>query len=143
MTVALIDDQLLGSCLRGREPRVLRSKDLFTTGCWYVRLGQAVLRADAGRGRLGRPLHDQPEALRVRALDATLELPPAIGLLSFRELGPSIGRLRREGSLNLLAVEAVAVADRLGAEVHLSAPSPRLEEALHALGHVVRVHDPR
>jgi hypothetical protein len=43
VTVALIDDRLLGAVLRGSTPRGLRRADFATTGYWYVRLCQAVL----------------------------------------------------------------------------------------------------
>ena len=46
MTVALIDDQLLGQVLRGATPRSLAAAELYTTGYWYVRLCQAALGAD-------------------------------------------------------------------------------------------------
>ena len=59
MTVALIDDQLLGQVLRGRTPRPLAASELFTTGHWYVRLCQAVLRSDERTGVLSRPFADR------------------------------------------------------------------------------------
>ncbi|MGH9152458.1 MAG: hypothetical protein ACRD03_08695 [Acidimicrobiales bacterium] len=134
MTVALIDDEVLGAVLRGERPAVLAGHDLATTGCWYVRLCQAVLSASERTGVLSRPFEGLPEAHRRRAFDALVELPSHIELLSLRHLGPAIGRLRERHSLNLLAGEAVAAANHLGADVVLSAPAPRLEEALAAEG---------
>ena len=130
MTVALIDDQALGAILRGERPASLAGRDLATTGCWYVRLCQAVLAATERPGVLSQPFEELPEAHRRRAVDALVELPTHIELLSLRHLGPTIGRLRERHSLNLLAGEALAAANRLGADVFLSAPSPMLEQAL-------------
>jgi hypothetical protein len=59
-----------------------------------------------------------------------LELPDRIGLVSLRELAPVIGQLRNRHDLNILGMEVLAAAVHLEAEVYLSAPSPRLQEAL-------------
>ncbi len=130
MTVALIDDQLLGQVLRGRTPRRLAAQDLFTTGHWYVRLCHAVLRSDQRTGALSRPFADLSTEHRARARDAVLELPPEIGLISLRVLAPTIARLRERHLLNILGIEALAAATHLGAKVFLSGPSPHLERAL-------------
>jgi hypothetical protein len=142
MTVALIDDQLLGAVLRGQRPRVLASKELYTTGYWYVRLCQAVLGAQERTGVLSRPFVALPDGMRERALAAVLELPADIGLLSLRELGPTIAQLRQDHQLNILSIEALAAAASLQANVHLSAPSPQLETALRSAGIKVRVQPP-
>ena len=142
MTVALIDDQLLGAVLRGQPPRVLAAKELYTTGYWYVRLCQAVLGAQERTGVLSRPFAELPDELRERALAAVLELPPDIGLISLRELGPTIAQLRQHHQLNNLSIEALAAATRLRADVHLSAPSPQLEQALRSAGLKVKVQPP-
>jgi hypothetical protein len=63
-----------------------------------------------------------------------LQLPKSIGLLSLRELGPSIGDLRSNHRLNLLNIEALAAAVRFQSRVMLSARSPQLEAALEAEG---------
>ena len=135
MTVVLIDDQALGAVLRGEPPPVLTERSLATTGCWYVRLCQAVLSAVGRAGVLSGPFEHLPEARRRQAIDALIELPADVGLVSLRQLGPAIGRLRDRHSLNLLAGEAVAAANYLDADVFLSAPSPNLERALVAEGH--------
>ena len=142
MTVVLIDDQLLGAVLRGQPPRVLASKELYTTGYWYVRLCQAVLGAQERAGVLSRPFVELPDELRQRSLAAVLELPADIGLLSLRELGPTIAQLRQHNQLNILSIEALAAATRLQANVHLSGPSPLLEEALRAANLKVKVQPP-
>lgn len=130
MSVALIDDQLVGQVLRGRTPRSLASKELYTTGYWYVRLCQAVLGADGRAGVLSRPFTELPPELREKAMNAVLELPADIGLMSLRELAPTIATLRQRHQLNILSIEAVATATRLDAQVFLSASSPLLESAL-------------
>ena len=134
MSVALIDDQALSAVLRGSTPRPLRRKRLATTGYWYVRLCQAALGASERPGALLAPLQALPPKQRDRALAALLELPEEIELLGLRDLGPVIGRLRQRHALNVLAAEALAAAVVLDAAVYLSAPSPRLEQALQAEG---------
>jgi len=59
-----------------------------------------------------------------------LDLPEEIGLVSLRELAPVFGKLRLRHDLNILGMEALVAAVYLKAGVYLSAPSPRLEEAL-------------
>lgn len=139
MTVALIDDQLLGHVLRGRPPRSLAKKELFTTGYWYVRLCQAVLGADERSGVLSRPFSDLTPNLRNRAVNALLDLPENVGMVSLRQLGPTIAQLRQHHQLNILGAEALAAASLLGAEVFLSAPSPMLEAALKSENLKVKV----
>ncbi len=75
-----------------------------------------------------------PELERSLAPSGLLELPAEIELLSLRELGPVIVQLRARHNLDILSMEALAAATRLGAAVILSAPSPRLEAALKAEG---------
>jgi hypothetical protein len=130
MKNTLIDDQLLGQVLRGRTPRSLASKQLYTTGYWYVRLCQAVHGAQQRGGVLPSPFAELPPDLRVQAISAVLELPSEIGLISLRELAPTIAQLREDHQLNILNIEALATATRLDAQVFLSASSPMLEAAL-------------
>ena len=134
MTVALVDDQLLSGVLRGTADGRLGGRQLYTTGCWYVRLCQAVLGRSAVRGVLSGPFDELSAPVRQRALATLLELPNEVGLVSLRELGPEIGRLRRDHTLNILSAEALAAAVYLQAEVHLAAPSPSLEDALGVEG---------
>jgi hypothetical protein len=139
MTAALIDDQLLGQVLRGRTPRSLASAEMYTTGHWYVRLCQAVMAAGQRTGVFSRPFAQLPPALRHRAMNAILDLPDEIGLISLRQLAPTIGQLRQHHKLNILGIEALATAMHLGAAVHLSAPSPLLEAALRHENLIVTV----
>lgn len=130
MTVALIDDRILGSMLRGQTPPSVRRRTVATTGYWYVRLCQAVLGASVRPGVLSGPFAEFSPLHRDRALRAVLQLPDHITLLSLRELAPSIGQLRTRHSLNILGMEVLAAAIALGAEVFLSSASPRLQAAL-------------
>lgn len=125
----LVDDRELARRLRNSPGT---SEEFYTTGCWYVRLCQAVV-ASRG-GQLSAPLLQLTAARREAALRAILELPATIGLVSMRDLAPRIGQLRNNHRLNLLSAEALAAAVHLEADVHLSVPSPRLEAALHAHG---------
>lgn len=65
-------------------------------------------------------------------MQALLELPDEIGLESLRTLAPLVGHLSRRHQLNVLGIEALAAAVYLEADVYLSTPSPRLQEALTA-----------
>ncbi len=132
----VVDEQLLSIVLRGDElPAELRSDStIATTGYWYIRLCQAVLGVADRPGTLAGPFTVLPPGRREQALAAMLELPEEIGLVSLRELGPVIGRLRARHQLNILGVEALAAAVYLDATVALSARSPRLEDALRAEG---------
>lgn len=136
--IQLIDDQWLGRVLLGADPPIAEA-DVFTTGYWYVRLCQAVLGASERSGVLSSPFSGLPPRLRSAALEGLLSLPDTIGLLSLRELAPSIGRLRERYDLNILGMEALAAATRLEANVFLSAPSPRLVTALETEGRPVTV----
>ncbi len=142
MSVALVDDHLLGAVLRGVTPADLAGRDLFTTGHWYVRLCQAVFRADHRYGTLSRPFAEHPEEIRKRAVRAVIELPPVIGLVSLRHLAPRIGQTRQSLKLNMLGAEVLAAAEELGSEVHLSADYPRLEAALADRAIAVVRHTP-
>lgn len=118
MTV-LVDDQTVSGLLR--DEIAWPEEPVFTTGHWYLRLCQAVLRG-AG-GALSGPLLSLPPDRRDVALRAVLELPDRIGMLSWREVAPKMAsQLDGPGrGLNLLSREALAVATLLQARV-LMAP---------------------
>lgn len=88
VTVALIDDQALAAVLRGERSAPLAGRDLATTGCWYVRLCQAVLSVSERPGVLSRPFEELPEAHRRRAVDA-LDAPLRSGTDGTAALSPS------------------------------------------------------
>jgi hypothetical protein len=131
----LIDDRLLGAFLRTQRVRGLpRLAALHTTGLWYFRLCRAYFGADAP-GALSRPFASLPRSLRLRAESRLLELPEAIGLLDLRSLAVAMARHQREHpTLNLLALEALAAAETLGADVYAGSRSPGLEAALEGAG---------
>ncbi len=103
-------------------------------GYWYVRLCQAVLGASDRRGILSTPFTTLPPDHRERATRALLEFPENVGLVSLGSLAPLIGQLRRRHDLNILGMEVLSTSIHLGADVYLSAPSPRLQEALEREG---------
>jgi hypothetical protein len=127
--IDLIDDQLLGSVLRG-GPSPRRGASIYTTGYFYVRLCQAVLGSSAATGVLSPPFASLPGEFHARAMRSLIELPEEIGLVSLRELAPVIGQLRARHDLNTLGMEVLAAAVHLPADVYLSSPSPRLEKSL-------------
>jgi hypothetical protein len=136
--IALVDDQRLSAILRGYSPPD-PSSAVATTGCWYLRLCQAVLDADERTGALSRPFAVLPPAERASALRTVLDLPADITLVSLRDLAPLMAELRRRHPLNLLSLEALAAAVHLDADVVLSTASPRLQVALAAEGRSVTV----
>ena len=111
----LVDDQTLSGLLR--EEMGWPADRLFTTGHWYLRLCQAVVRGSGGV--LSRPLLSLPPARRQVALRAVLELPDNIELLGWREVAPMMAsQLDGPGrGLNLLSREALAAATLLRAPV--------------------------
>ncbi len=115
----LVDDQILAAHLRGRPVLPSADEPVFTTGYWYVRLCLAVSRR-AG-GTLSGPFAALPQRQRRVAVSAVLRLPPEIGLLSLRQLGPLIGDLAgRHQPMNVLTREALAAAIELRATVVLA-----------------------
>lgn len=127
----LVDDRVLAAVLRGDSPPKAQ-EPVYTTGYWYVRLCRAVLTSSGSSGVLSTSFASLPRAMRDQAMQALLELPDEIGLESLRTLAPLMGQLSRRHQLNVLGIEALAAAVFLEADVYLSAPSPRLEEALTA-----------
>jgi hypothetical protein len=128
----LIDDRALSELLRSE-----RSIDgpVYTTGLWYVRLCQAILGNNGPtKGQLSGPIASLPEPAQRAAIRSLLALPESIGLVSLRDLAPTIAELRTRHQLNLLSIEALAAAKVLNARVLLTTPSPRLEAALTAEG---------
>jgi hypothetical protein len=90
---------------------------VFTTGHWYLRLCQAVVRG--GGGALSRPLLSLSPPQREAALRAVLELPENVEMLGWRHVAPMMAsQLDGPGRrLNLLSREALAVATLLRAEL--------------------------
>ena len=109
---------------------------MFTTGHWYLRLCQAVVRG-AG-GSLSRPLLSLPPERREVALRAVLELPDRVEMLSWRDVAPVMAsQLEGPGrELNVLSREALATASLLRADVIMAEGNEnhRLRAALEELG---------
>jgi len=130
----LVDDQTLSGLLRGQV--AWPDDQVFTSGHWYLRLCQAVVRG-AG-GALSRPLLSLPTGRRDAAIRAVLELPDQIELLSWREVAPVMAnQFQGPGrGLNLLSREALAVATILDAEVIMAAGNENhlLRAALRRIG---------
>jgi hypothetical protein len=130
----LVDDQTVSALLRGerRWPR----RAVFTTGHWYLRLCQAVVRGVGGQ--LSGPVLALPPVQRERVLEAILELPERIDIMSWTRVAPVMAsQLAGPGhGLNLLAREALAAATILNAEVVIAPgnESPSLTAALRSAG---------
>ena len=109
---------------------------VFTTGHWYLRLCQAVVRG-AG-GALSGPLLSLPPARREAALRAVLDLPDDIELVSWRQVAPMMAnQLDGPGrGLNLLSREALAAATMLQATVVMAEGNENqlLRRALELVG---------
>ncbi|MGH9919000.1 MAG: hypothetical protein ACRD6W_09055 [Nitrososphaerales archaeon] len=111
-------------------------EQVFTTGHWYLRLCQAVVRG-AG-GSLSRPLLALPPERREQALRSVLELPDSMDILSWKAVAPVMAnQLDGPGrGLNLLSREALAAATVLHAEV-ITAPGNEnrlLRQAVRQVG---------
>lgn len=118
----VIDDHLLLRVLLGDEPARLRpgGAELSTTGLWYHRLCRALAHTSVS-GALSRTLGQVDEHVARRAVQAVVELPADIGCTSLRSLGWPMAELVADGAtLNLLSLEALAVAQHLGAELCLA-----------------------
>lgn len=111
----LVDDQTVSALLRGA--RAWPKRRVFTTGHWYLRLCQAVVRGSGGQ--LSGPVLALPPRQRQRVVEAVLELPDRIEILGWREVAPVMAdQLAGPGQgLNLLSREALAAAAILRAEV--------------------------
>ena len=130
----LVDDQTVSGLMR--QQLVWPDDRVFTSGLWYLRLCQAVIRG-AG-GTLSKPLLSLPPGRREAAIRAVLELPDQIELLSWRQVAPVMAsQLDGPGSgLNLLSREALAAATILDAEVIMAAGNENylLRVALRQVG---------
>ena len=130
----LVDDQTLSALLR--DDIAWPRDRVFTSGHWYLRLCQAVVRG-AG-GALSRPLLSLPPARRETALRAVLELPERVEMVGWRDVAPVMAS-QFDGpgrGLNLLSREALAVASLLQAQVIMAAGNENrlLRTALQQVG---------
>lgn len=137
MAAVLIDDHLLGTVLTtGAPDQVLRAREtreLWTTGIWYYRLCRAVS-SPTIVGALSGPVAALPDSAKLAVIQTLITLPDDIGIISLRELAPTMAALGRDHRLNLLNLEALAAAKRLHARVHVASSNegPLLRTALDA-----------
>lgn len=139
----IVDDHLLLRILLGEEPPDLRQPGarVFTTGLWYHRLCRAISSRTVA-GAMSRMLGSADEVVAAAAVRAIASLPQTISLLSMRDVAMPMAQLVDQGvRLNLMSLEALAAADRLGAELCLAAAdeNPPLLEAAAARGSPVRI----
>lgn len=129
-----MDDQTLSALLRNEID--WPDEPVFTTGLWYLRLCQAVVRGAGGSP--SRPLLSLPPPEREHVLQSVLELPGGIEIQSWKAVAPVMAN-QFEGpgrGLNLLSREALAAATMLSARVLMAAgnENARLKDALRQLG---------
>ena len=118
-SVVLIDDRLLVEELLTGLPNKDNSGALHTTTYWYYRACRAAV-AGAG-GHLSGPFRELADDEQERAILSLVELRDDIGLPDPRPTVPLMADVaRRHPRLNLLNLEAVAVARLLTATIWLS-----------------------
>ena len=144
VTSVLVDDRLLLEHLLGGTSKELRrlvnKRQVFTTGYWYYRLCHAI-RSDKVTGALSGPFNRAETSVREMAALALVRLPDEIGLLSLRELAPSMAEGVERHRLNVMSLEALAAGVHLGANILLAVGSenPALIIAAESEGLRVRI----
>ena len=122
MAPVLLDDRLLIEELLVGLPTGRRRVELHTTSYWYYRACRAAV-VGAG-GHLSGPFAELAQPHQERAILSLLELRPDIGLPDPRAVVPRMADVaRRHPKLNLLNLEAIAMAAALEATVWLSEPA--------------------
>lgn len=132
----VIDDRLLLEVLSGGAPgsaAQLAEGGVFTTSCWYWRLGRAVT-AGSGTGSLSGRLASLAADDRDRVLWALQDLPEQVSLLTSRTVVPVMLALRLRRPLNMLNAEALAVALLAEASVLVTTDAPLLRAGADELG---------
>ena len=136
--IQLIDDQMLvrfcGAAIR-LGPRRRSIQPAIGTFAVPGRVG----RIRARRRTIAFVSTSFPRSSADLAIQRLLELPEEIGMGELEDVGTADGELRRRHALNVLGTEALAAALHLDAGVFLSAPSPRLEQALRVEGIYVEI----
>ena len=140
--VFLVDDHLLLAVLLGRAPTELRlsGSRIATTGLWYHRLCRAVTGSTVV-GSMSRRLSGLAPAAVSAAIGSAMRLPADVEIVSLRRLGWPMAELLSGGlRLNLLSLEAVAVARLIDADICLAAADRNepLMDAARTLGLNVR-----
>lgn len=132
----VIDDRLLLDVLAGDvRPEIgaeMRSGGVYTTSCWYYRLGRAVF--SSGEGALSRRLEALGGVPRRSITDAVTELPDVIGILSPRVTVPVMLALRVRRQVNMLSAEALAVALLVSGSILVTIETPLVRSGAEDLG---------
>jgi len=140
----VIDDRLLLDVLAGDvRPEVgaeMRRGGVYTTSCWYYRLGRAVL--GSGEGALSRRLDVLGGEPRRAVTDALTELPDAIGILSPRVTVPVMLALRVRRQVNMLSAEALAIALLVSGSILVTTDTPLVRSGAEDLGLAYRLLRP-
>jgi hypothetical protein len=119
LEVVVLDDRLLIEELLVGLPDAAASLSLHTTTYWYYRACRAAV-AGAG-GHLSGPFQELADDEQARAIISLLDLRPDIGLPDPRSAVPAMVDVAgRHPRLNLLNLEAVAVARLLSGTIWLS-----------------------
>jgi hypothetical protein len=94
-------------------------------------------------GALAGPIESAPLDVRARALSSLTQLPPEIGLASFRDLATLMSDLVERHRINVLSLEALAAAVFLSAEIVMAGggENPLPAQAVSVEGVVVHVVD--
>src|SRR5437867_3132728 len=104
----VIDDHLLREVLLEQEPtwlrRMRRRGRLSTTGSWYYRLCSALHDSEF-IGALSGPIAELPAPIRTAVVGRVVRPPPAIDMLSLRDVAWTAAGFGRRYGLNLLAAE--------------------------------------
>jgi hypothetical protein len=133
----VIDDRLLLEVLLGEiAPEVaedLQSSGVYTTSCWYYRLGRALV-GGSGQGSLSRRLEVVDPASRLAVTEALTELPEAIGILSARVTVPVMLALRVSRQMNMLSAEALAVALLVSGSILVTTDTPLVRSGAADIG---------
>jgi hypothetical protein len=144
LSTILVDDHLLLRILLGDQPISFSvDSSVATTGLWYHRLCRAVS-DDAVVGSMSKRLGEVDHAVAAAVVGAVAELPATIELVSLRTLAWPMAELVHAGArLNLLALEALAVARHLSADIYLAAADDNapLRAAARAFGVTIHTID--
>ncbi len=134
-SVVVLDDRLLIEELLVGLPDAATGLSLYTTTYWYYRACRAAV-AGAG-GHLSGPFQELAGDEQGRAILSLLDLRPDIGLPEPRSTVPAMVDVAgRHPRLNLLNLEAVAVARLLSGTIWLSEEATEgiLPPVLHTEG---------
>jgi hypothetical protein len=133
--VILVDDHLVAYRLAAGTPMATSGASptrVATTCSWWWRLSAAL--AGTREGAITRHFARVGPGARSALQRTIARLPETILILDLRDLIPAMALLSAEHDLNLLAAEAVAAAEVLGAEVVVRQDTPKIREAAAARG---------